>query len=128
MNHCRADLAQKKTARNAAEKTLRKRMRGLIAELKQLLPSDDARWNAFGLNRPAALPVPSTPGELKVIGGGAGHLLLTWQAPPFARRFHVFKQVLGVDEDFIPAGATTDARANLNTFTPGSGGWGNSQG
>jgi hypothetical protein len=42
----------KKAARDTAVKTLRKRMRGLITELKQLLSGDDARWNAFGLNIP----------------------------------------------------------------------------
>ena len=120
VNACRADLGAKKSESKTATKKLRKRMRGLIAELKQVLPPDDPHWTGFGLNRPAAQPVPSAPLKLKVEAGGPGHLLATWKAPPYAKRFRIFKQIVGVDADFILAATVTDTSVNLNTFTPGS--------
>ena len=119
VNACRADLGTKKTARTAAVSPLRKRMRGLITELTQLLPGDDARWNAFGLNMPDAVGLPEVPEELTVIGGGAGHLLATWESAALAERYRVFKRVVGVDTDFVLAATVTDTESNLNTFTPG---------
>jgi len=120
VNARRADLGTKKTASKTATKKLRKRLRGLIAELKQVLPPDDGRWIAFGLNRPAAQPVPAAPLELKVETGGPSHLLATWKAPPYAKRFRIYKQVIGVDADFVSAATVTDTSVNLNTFTPGT--------
>jgi hypothetical protein len=51
VNAGNADVGTKRATRDAAAKTLRTRLRGLITELKQLLPGDDARWRAFGLIR-----------------------------------------------------------------------------
>jgi hypothetical protein len=120
VNACRAEVGEKKAARSAATKRLRKRMRGLIAELKQLLPGDDARWAAFGLNRPAARPVPAPPRQLRVAGAGRSHLLASWQAPAHAQRFRIFKQIVGVDADFVLAATVTDTSVNLNTFASGT--------
>ena len=39
--------------RTAALKALRKRVRGLISELKQVLAADDVRWILFGIDSPA---------------------------------------------------------------------------
>ncbi|NCQ29272.1 MAG: hypothetical protein GW802_17875, partial [Armatimonadetes bacterium] len=44
----------KKAARDAAETTLRHRLRAVIDELSLLLPPDDPRWYAFGLLPPVA--------------------------------------------------------------------------
>ena len=39
--------------RTAALKALRKRVSGLVSELKQLLAADDVRWMPFGIDSPA---------------------------------------------------------------------------
>jgi hypothetical protein len=119
VNDCRALIGTKKTARNTAVTALRKRMRGLIAELTQLLPGDDARWNAFGLNMPDAVGIPDVPEDLTVVGGGSGHLLATWDGAALAERYRVFKKVIGVDSEYVLATTVTETESNLNTFTPG---------
>lgn len=77
------------------------------------------RWNAFGLNMPDAVGLPEAPEGLLVVGGGAGHLLATWEGAPLAERYRVYKKVVGVDNEFILAATVTDTESNLNTFTPG---------
>jgi hypothetical protein len=119
VNACRADVGVKKASRDTAVKALRTRMRGLITELTQLLPGDDARWNAFALNMPDAVGIPEVPDGLTVIGGGTGHLLANWESAPLADRYRVFKKVTGVDSDYVLATTVTDTESNLNTFTPG---------
>jgi hypothetical protein len=119
VNACRTDVGTKKAARDAGVKTLRKRMRGLITELTQLLPGDDARWNAFGLNMPNAVGIPEVPEGLLVVGGGTGHLLATWESAALGDRYRVYKKVVGVDNEFVLAATVTDTESNLNTFTPG---------
>jgi hypothetical protein len=119
VNACRTDAGTKKGLRNAAVKTLRKRMRGLITELKQLLPGDDARWTSFGLNRPDAVGLPEVPEGLLVVGGGPGHLLSTWGSSALGDRYRVYKKVVGVDNEFILVATVTDTESNLNTFTSG---------
>jgi len=119
VNACRTDVGVKRAARDSAVKTLRKRMRGLITELKQLLSGDDARWNAFGLNIPNAVGIPEVPEGLIVVGGGTGHLLATWESAALGDRYRVYKKVVGVDNEFILAATVTDTESNLNTFTPG---------
>ncbi len=49
------NIGEFKQERDAAVKQLKSRMRGLIAELKQLLTPLDSRWAAFGLNAPGAI-------------------------------------------------------------------------
>jgi hypothetical protein len=119
VNDCRAVLATKKGLRDTAVNTLRKRMRGLITELMQLLPGDDGRWNAFGLNRPDAVGIREVPDGLTLVGGGSGHLLANWDDAALAARYRVYKKVIGVDSDYILATTVTDSESNLNTFTPG---------
>lgn len=94
-------------------------MRGLVKELGQLIPGDDARWNAFGLNKPDAVGLPEVPEGLSVVGGGSGHLLATWESSAFGDRYRVYKKVVGVDNEFVLVATVTDAESNLNTFTPG---------
>lgn len=118
-NACLTDLGTKKAARNTAVKTLRKRMRGLNTELKQLLPGNDPRWNAFGLNMSDAVGLPAVPTGLVVNGGGPGHLLANWESAPLADRYRVFRKIVGVDTDFVLVKTTTETESDLNSFTSG---------
>ena len=119
VNVCRTDVGTKKAARDTALKALRKQARGLVTELKQLLPGNDPRWNAFGLNRPDAVGLPDVPEGLQVVGGAAGHLFATWKSARLGNRYRVFKKVVGVDSDFVLVKTTTETETDLNTFTPG---------
>lgn len=119
VNACRTDAGTKKGEREKGITKLRQRMRGLVRELGQLIPGDDARWNAFGLNKPDAVGIPEVPEGLVVVGGGPGHLLAQWPRAAFGVRYRVYKKVVGVDNEFNLAATVTDTESNLNTFTPG---------
>ena len=64
--------------------------------------------------------MPDVPSDLVVTPAATGHLLAQWSGAPRALRYHVFKQVQGVDQDFVFALTATDTSADMNTFTPGA--------
>jgi len=99
---------QKKNLRDAAVSQLRKRLRGLVNELGQLLQDDDPRWNAFGLNMPASPNTPDVPDMPSLTPGAPGIVLVTWSAASRADHYRVWKQIVGVDANFIAAGSPTD--------------------
>ena len=119
VNACRADTGVKKGLRNTAVKNLRKKMRGLILELTDVLPGDDARWHSFGLNMPDAVGIADVPEDLVVTGGGPGHLLAVWGSAALADRYNVYRKITGVDADFVLVKTTTETEADLNTMTSG---------
>lgn len=109
-----------KLARDGAVKALRKRMRGLIGELEQLLAEDDARWLAFGLTPPGAAETPEVPENLVLAGGGAGTVAVDWSDAPRADHYRVWRQVVGVDAEFIAAGSPTDSDFTLGGLPSGA--------
>ncbi len=100
---------QKKNLRDAAEKTLRTRLSGLIAELGQLLDDNDPRWLAFGLNMPGATNLPDQADSLVLTAGGAGVVLSDWSDASRATRYRVFKQVVTVDAALVHVTNVTDS-------------------
>ena len=108
-NDGNTDAGQKKNLRDAAEKTLRNRMSGLVSELGQLLDDTDPQWLAFGLNEPGATNLPDVADALVLTGGGAGVVLADWSDVSRATRYRVFKQVVGVDASFVSAATVTDS-------------------
>jgi hypothetical protein len=115
-----ASQRAKSASRAVAVQALRVRLRALINELAGLLSSSDPRWLDFGFNVPADNSTPDAPEDLTLTAGARGHLVAEWPATPRAMHYHVFKQVVGVDADFVLAKTVTDAEANLNTFTSGA--------
>src|SRR5205823_6564729 len=91
---------QKKTARDNGDGALRKRMRGLIDELGQLIGDDDARWYGFGLNPPGAPGTPDVPDAPVLSSPSAGVILVDWPDVPRAGRYRVWLQIVGTDADF----------------------------
>ena len=108
-NDGNTDAGQKKNLRDAAEKTLRNRMSGLVSELGQLLDDTDPLWLAFGLNEPGATNLPDVADSLILTVGGTGTVLADWSDASRATRYRVFKQVVGVDATFVSAATVTDS-------------------
>jgi hypothetical protein len=104
-----AVAGQKKNLRDAAVKTLRTRLSGLIAELGQLLDDLDPLWLAFGLNEPGATNLPDVVDSLILTAGTAGTVLADWSDTSRATRYRVFKQIVGVDAAFVFVGNVTDS-------------------
>ena len=100
---------QKKNLRDAAEKSLRTRMTGLIGELGQLLDDNDPLWLAFGLNMPGATNLPDQADSLVLTAGGAGVVLADWSDASRATRYRVFKQVVTVDAELVHVTNVTDS-------------------
>ncbi len=100
---------QKKILRDAAEKTLRIRLSGLVGELGQLLDDNDPRWLAFGLNMPGATNLPDQADSLVLTAGGVGVVLSDWSDASRATRYRIFKQVVTVDADFVHVTNVTDS-------------------
>jgi len=107
-NACDADVALKKAERDTALKALRNCGRGLLAELKTLIAGDDGRWRAFGFNPPSAVGLPDVPEGLEVIGGMAEHLFATWESAALADRYRLYRQIVGVDADFVLVKTVTE--------------------
>jgi hypothetical protein len=118
-NACDADVALKKAERDVAMKGLRNCGRGLLAELKTLLPGDDGRWRAFGFNPPSAVGLPEIPEGLEVIGSMPGHLFATFESAPLAVRYRLYRLIVGVDEDYVLAKTVTETESDMNSFTSG---------
>jgi hypothetical protein len=119
VNSANTIAGTKRNDRDTAVTALKVRVRGLITELEQLLEDNDPRWDAFGLNAPGASSLPDVPEALVVTPGVAGTLLADWADARRAARYHVFKQVAGVDADFVFLLTVTDSDATLTGFTTG---------
>ena len=100
---------QKKNLRDAAVRTLRTRLSGLISELGQLLDDNDPRWLAFGLNQPGATNLPDQADSLVLTAGGPGVVLSDWSDASRATRYRVFKQVVTVDAALVHVTNVTDS-------------------
>jgi hypothetical protein len=100
-------------ARNAAATKLRKRVRGLIDELTQFLDPQSGLWEAFGLNKPGSVSTPDQVKDLVATLIGPGVIAMKWSAAARADYYHVFKKVVGVDQDYVLVGSPMDIDFNL---------------
>jgi len=114
------DLTGAKNARNAAVDALRKRMRGLVVELGQLLPDHDTRYHSFGLNAPNDPETPEAPTDVVLAPGAPGYIVARWSKARRADRYKIFRKVVGTDNDFQYVDTVTGLEATLNTIPSGS--------
>jgi hypothetical protein len=120
VNQALTDFNQKKTDRDTSERALRKRMRGLIEELTQLLDELDPRWYAFGLVPPGAPDTPDQPTGLVLSAGPPGTVYADWADAPRATGYRVETQLVGVDPDFQLFTSVSDSDATLTGLPSGA--------
>ena len=120
VNNGLVENGQKKALRDTAERTLRTRLRGTIDELDQLLDDNDPRWHAFGLIPPAQIGPPDRPANLVLTQGVAGSVLADWADSARAVAYRVYKQVVGVDPDFVLAVTVSDSDCTLSGLPSGA--------
>ena len=113
------DQETKKQARNAADVTLRKRVRGLVTELETLLADNDPRWHAFGLSMPSDPDTPEPVSAVTLTPNMAGKVVATWPRATRATRYRVFKQVVGVDAEPINVETVHDRELMLEGLPTG---------
>ena len=110
---------QKRDVRDGFVAQLKNRLRGLVAELGQLMDDNDPRWDAFGLNAPGASEIPDVPEALVVTSGAPGTLFIDWADARRAARYRVWIQVLTVDADFRAATTVADSDATVSGLPGG---------
>ena len=113
-NNANSAAAGARNGRDGAVTVLKTRLRGLIAELGQLLPDTSPLWDAFGLNAPGAAATPDVPEALIATPGAAGTVHVDWADARNATRYRVWKQVVGVDAAFVAVATVTDSDATLS--------------
>lgn len=119
VNTANVASGQAKAVRDASIEKLRQRMIGLVRELNQLLEADDARWYAFGLNRPNDPETPAIATGLVATPGAPGILLLDWADARRAERYKVeIKKPSGTD--FVEIAQVSDSEAMLTGLTSGT--------
>jgi hypothetical protein len=106
-------------ARTDAEDGLRRRVRGLIDELGNLIKDDDSRYEGFGLNIPANPSAPESVASVIAAALGNGRFTATWPYATRAIRFRVETFIVGVDTEWQSKGSFKDLEAILKGFTAG---------
>jgi hypothetical protein len=106
-------------ARTTATDALRKRVRGLISELEQLIPPDDARWETFGLNIPANPSAPEPVPTLVLTALGGGRFTAAWGYAVRAERYRIETLITGVDTEWQKKANAKDLEMILKGFTAG---------
>ena len=94
------DLGKKKAARDAADDALTTRLSSGIRELGDLLPANDPRWHAFGLNLPSDPDQPDAVEGLALTATGPGAAFATWHPARRAEHYRVLLMIVGVDADY----------------------------
>ena len=92
--------------RNAKFDVLKRRLRGLIKELSEILDPLDPRWTSFGLNKPGAKQTPDVPENVTVTLMGGGRADVSWGSAPRAEHYRVWMKVNGVDEELQSVGSS----------------------
>ena len=114
-------VGQAKTVRDGTRKALELRQRGLIDELSQLMGLLDPRWLAFGLNMPGADETTEPPDNVTLTPGAEpGSLFVDFDDVPNTDHYRVFKQVVGVDANFVHVATPTDSEVMLSGLPPGA--------
>lgn len=107
------------STRDAAVDVLRKRVRGLIDELTILLPSNDPRWEDFGLNIPANPRAPEPVKSITAAALGNGKIELITEYATRATRFRVEQFIVGVDTEWQLKVNAKDLEMVLKGYTLG---------
>lgn len=113
-------IGQKMAVRQTTEPALRKRLSNTIAELAMKMGPLDPRWQNFGLNMPGEVSTPDVPDAPILTNAGPGRVFADWADAARALRYHVWKQVVGVDPDFVNVMTVTDSEAMLQDLPSGA--------
>jgi len=109
-----------KDARDADVKALYKEVSETIAELRDLLEDDDARWELFGLNIPANPNPPQGVTSLTLTPAGPARALAAWTYAVRAEYYRLFLQRIGIDADFVNLADPKDLEYTLKDLTAGT--------
>lgn len=78
--------------RNEHVLAMRRRLRGLVAELAQLIEPMDPHWIVFGFNRPGADETPEVPEQLEAVRSTDDTVHLQWEPAARAEYYRVWQR------------------------------------
>lgn len=107
-------------ARDVAAEKMRKRIRGVIDEMAQLISPLDARWVAFGFNKPGATERPDIVMGLMATLIGPVTAALKWNASARAEYYRVWMKVHGTDGEYLAMGSPVDLDFTLENLPAGT--------
>jgi hypothetical protein len=113
-------LGQQLKARAAAFERLRKTIRSTMLFIANVLPADDPRWHAFGLQPPADPHVPERVTEVTLRQAGPDLIEASWGKAPRATRYRPFVQVVGQEAEPKARAPVYDPRVTLKGFASGN--------
>jgi len=99
---CRTDRMD----RDAKAQAMRRRITGLVNELKQAISPLDPRWLDFGLNMPGAASVPAAPENVEALPTLPGQLQVSCDASVNAAGYRFYYQRPILDPEPIEAGSS----------------------
>ena len=97
VNAALAKTKAKLLLREPAEAAFRRRFRGTVEELGQVLADEDPKWYDFGLNRPADPSTPGVPSNVVATPLGGRRVLVQIDFARRANSYNYYKQVTGTD-------------------------------
>ncbi len=112
---CRTDRIN----RDAKVQAVRRRISGLVSELKQALSPLDPRWLDFGLNQPGAASVPKAPEDVTAVPTLPGQLEVSCDTSVTATSYRFYYQRPILDPEPIQAGSATDPLFIITGLVPG---------
>jgi hypothetical protein len=100
--------------RNLCEEAVRRRLRGLLSELAQLLDPLSPHWLTFGFYQPGAPNVPDPVKGLAVTAKGNGQVFLSWDPPARADYFQIWLKTAAPGAEFELLASTPDTDRMLD--------------
>ena len=124
MTQAKSTLRTAVLDKGKAVKALRRRMRGLIAELRVLLSDNDPRWHKFGLKLPVRIARPEAVKQVNCTTQGKGKIVVEWAQAPRAARYRIQVRKADVEgAEFADMQTVHDPsllpNITLSGFTPG---------
>lgn len=119
-NNHKSGRVDAKRERDAAERQLRRRLRGLIAELTMLVEPRDPHWRSFGLNMPGRPDSPAKVKNTRAKASGDGRVLVQCGAAARAEYYQVHAMIVGKDTDFALLESPRDPQKMLEGLPVGA--------
>jgi hypothetical protein len=123
LSNATAAVASQKTVLNnllqdkdAKFDALIKGARNMINELETLIDPMDARWLAFGLNKPGAQETPDVPTNVMAVLIGPNAAATKWGTSSRADYYRVWMKIHGTTTDYVAVGSPADLDFTLENL------------
>jgi hypothetical protein len=104
----KANLDRSLLARNQAARKLRRRIRGLINELNEVVDENSTIYLSFGLNIPGAKARPQKPQNIQIGLRDEKMMQVKWDREPGVEYYRVWKRDAAENAEFVVIGSSKD--------------------